>query len=174
MGGDLPDATFFMEGTDGTGEYRVLMINSLGRIGVRPLNDGHFRVRVEPASEAAAAFIAQHLTWANDWSQPDGQFRFSKVVNGDDDSLDKAIREAMTALGVATVVNASSDEGLDFSLEDGGAVQLVNAIQPGVKPEEAPEPIDPDDDPEYVELQDRLEVLRDAKGRFASARAELG
>jgi len=68
-----------MAGTEGTGEYVVLLQTNLGRIGYREVG-GSCRLRLEPRAEGDAS-IAKILTAAAGWKQPgNGQDRYSKVV----------------------------------------------------------------------------------------------
>lgn len=69
---------FYMAGTEGTGEYKVLASSSFGRVGYRDLDD-RVRIRLEPASEAHADKIGEVLTSMYGWKQPGdgGQNRFS-------------------------------------------------------------------------------------------------
>lgn len=77
-----------MAGTENTSEYVVLAESSFGRIGYRILpgipgfTPDAVRIRLEPATEAHAAKIAEHLSRNNGWKQPgdSGQNRFSTVV----------------------------------------------------------------------------------------------
>lgn len=78
-----------MAGTEGTGEYQVLAESSFGRVGYRLLGN-HVRIRVEPASDAHAAKMAQVLTRASGWKQPGdgGQNRFSIVLPKDEAAVE--------------------------------------------------------------------------------------
>lgn len=91
--------TFHMTGTTGT-KFTGISQLSAGKLGFRSLDDGSFRVRVEPAP-------GQSLDLDNDWNQPQGgpgsrTYRYSKVVNGAVE-LTSAIAEAQKALDVASV-----------------------------------------------------------------------
>lgn len=95
---------FYMAGTEKTGEYFVVAVSSLGRVGCRDLGWG-FRVRVEPSSEAAAAELAMVLQ-APEWKQPgdDGQNRFSCVI--EDADLESRYDKLMAVLlSVVEVLN---------------------------------------------------------------------
>ncbi|MDQ5934081.1 MAG: hypothetical protein QG574_1379 [Cyanobacteriota bacterium erpe_2018_sw_21hr_WHONDRS-SW48-000092_B_bin.40] len=92
-------------GTEGTHNYVVICQTSLGLVAVRHLNDGTYRVRVEPSNDEASAALAKALTRNifvdPSWKQPfdqgaNGQNRFSTVVNGDE--LHTAVAQAVTAL----------------------------------------------------------------------------
>ncbi len=75
----FPEAT--MAGTEGTNQYRRVAESSFGVIGYRLLGN-QVRIRLEPATEAHAAKIAETLTRATGWKQPgdSGQNRFSTVL----------------------------------------------------------------------------------------------
>ena len=89
---------FYMAGTDGTGEYKVVAVTSLGRVGYRNLSGGLTRVRVEPASEAAAHALGNVLVG---WKQPDeNQFRLSVVLQDGNKAIE-AIEKSLMALGCA-------------------------------------------------------------------------
>ena len=85
----LSENPFYMDGTDRTGEYRVLAASSMGRIGYRLLWDGRVRVRLEPSDEAHAAKLAEVLTVEAGWKQPGDyhQDRFSTVTPRGDEAL---------------------------------------------------------------------------------------
>lgn len=71
----------YMAGTEGTGEYAVVALSELGRVGVRGLGSGDARIRVEPTAKSL-----ELLAGRDGWKQPgdDGQKRYSKVVCADD------------------------------------------------------------------------------------------
>ena len=74
---------WYMAGTEGTGEYRVIARNDAGRIGVRVLEDGDVRVRIEPSGSDGTTALAMHFTAEDGWKQPDFmQPRFSRVFKG--------------------------------------------------------------------------------------------
>ncbi len=95
----MKNPKFFMAGTEGTGLYIVLLLSALGRIGIRALSGGIFRVRVEPASTEAAAILAPAFPSSN-WKQPGnaGQDRFSTEVRGGEDALKSTLLPACQAL----------------------------------------------------------------------------
>lgn len=72
---------FYMAGTEGTGEYKVISSSSVGRVGYRDLG-GLVRIRLEPANKRQAAKIAEVLSYEDGWKQPEpqGQYRFSIVL----------------------------------------------------------------------------------------------
>jgi hypothetical protein len=88
---------WYMAGTEGTGQYAVILKTDLGRVGFR-LTGGYARVRVEPSNEEAAAKLAEKFPIG--WKQPSmiGEFRFSKVFYTSDEAV-KAIERAIKALG---------------------------------------------------------------------------
>lgn len=74
-----------MAGTEGSDEYVVLArVPAADRIGVRKLDSGAVRIRIEP-SEANADHLGKELTRENGWKQPgdEGQNRFSIVARGE-------------------------------------------------------------------------------------------
>lgn len=70
---------WYMAGTEGTGEYHVIARNNAGRIGIRPLENGTVRVRIEPSSEVYADQLAEYFSQEKGWKQPGegDQNRFS-------------------------------------------------------------------------------------------------
>jgi len=91
----MSKSKFYMAGTDGTGEYAVVAVSVLGRIGYRRLDDGSTRVRVEPFNEDSAAAMATALSG---WKQPDkNQFRFSMAATGN--NAVAAMEAGLHALG---------------------------------------------------------------------------
>jgi len=80
-----------MAGTEGTGEYFVVIHTYLGRVGYRKLETS-YRLRVEP-EPAGRAELSRILTRLNGWKQPDlGHERYSTVVSKE---------EFPNALGIA-------------------------------------------------------------------------
>jgi hypothetical protein len=74
-----------MAGSEGTYEYTVLArVPATDRIGVRKLDNGAVRIRIEP-SEANTDHLSKALTRENGWKQPgdEGQNRFSIVARGE-------------------------------------------------------------------------------------------
>lgn len=67
-----------MAGTEGTGEYVVVLRTYLGRVGYRLLKD-YSRIRVEP-NIIGLPILSSLLTRSRGWKQPSGQDRFSIVV----------------------------------------------------------------------------------------------
>ena len=101
---------WFMAGTEKTGEYLVVVIGSLGKVGYRDLGNGSFRVRVEPVDAAAQTVLAPSF---QSWKQPGfGQLRFSLVAYGTKD-LQFALRMAIAALAKANhlQVNPKAPKG---------------------------------------------------------------
>lgn len=76
---------WYMAGTEKTGEYAVLAVGSVGRLGVRNLN-GCFRVRFEPVINLDILTIQVMLGLSPyNWKSPNNeQIRFSTVVRKDD------------------------------------------------------------------------------------------
>lgn len=73
------EPTWQMAGSEGTGQYFVLLRSSIGRIGFRNLI-GSFRIRIEPALREPE-FVSQILTQKKGWKQPSAnQNRYSIVV----------------------------------------------------------------------------------------------
>ncbi len=101
---------FYMAGTDGTGEYGVLGRTGRGRVGVRDIGNGHFRIRVEPFSARFVPKMAEVLSVVTGWKQPGegGQNRFSKVVSSAE--LKMEVKFACSALGFGTLVSKKNSE----------------------------------------------------------------
>lgn len=98
-----------MAGTEGTGQYHVVVATKLGRVGYRPLGGG-FRVRVEPRDPAAAAVLAGSFP-ASEWRQPEGSwFRFSTTVVDGKVAARKALNLAIKAVGSSAKLNPLSAE----------------------------------------------------------------
>ena len=89
---------FFMSGTEGTGEYFVLLISALGRIGYRLLGFNEYRVRVEPVSKDVVEEMSMHFDQSC-WKQPgvEGQQRWSRMVAGGQ-NLKSALTTAITSM----------------------------------------------------------------------------
>jgi hypothetical protein len=94
---------FYMGGTEGTGEYRVVLTSNLGRVGYRVLGQA-VRVRVEPRTKTAAKQLAKYFD-ASVWKQPgsDGQDRFSTMPIGYAETV-SVIEYAVKALGTDKLV----------------------------------------------------------------------
>jgi hypothetical protein len=86
-------------GTEGTENYVVLAANEIGLVAVRQVHGSTYRVRVQPATAAGAALVAETLKSGKGWKQPgdSGQFRFSIVVN------DVARLSAMVTMAVQAI-----------------------------------------------------------------------
>ncbi|MBP9091040.1 hypothetical protein KBI23_08425 [bacterium] len=107
-------------GTEGTYHYAIICQTKLGLVAVRQLNDGAYRVRVEPSTAEASAALAKVLTrnifvdpsWKQPFDQgPHGQNRFSTVVSSEGE-LHAAVAQAVTALsssGEASTQQNTSD-----------------------------------------------------------------
>ena len=89
---------WFMAGTEGTGEYFVLLISALGRIGYRMLGFNEYRVRVEPVSGDVVEQMSVHFDQSC-WKQPgvEGQQRWSRMVAGGQ-NLASALSIAITSM----------------------------------------------------------------------------
>lgn len=86
---------FKMAGTEETYEYVVVAVSKLGRVGVRNLGGGQYRVRLEPSDLEAAEEMQERFA---DWKQPNNeQFRFSTVATGEF-AMQKALRSALQAI----------------------------------------------------------------------------
>lgn len=86
---------WYMAGTEGTGEYKVVAVSDIGRVGYRVLAGGSVRVRVEP-EQGNSSLFGSHFP-SPDWKQPDGwQNRFSAVVSAAE--ADETIRYALRVL----------------------------------------------------------------------------
>lgn len=124
-----------MAGTEGTGEYEVLVGTAKGRLGVRVLPFSFksvVRVRVEPIEDLSVVFAGAH-----NWKRPgeDSQKRFS-IVTYDGTSLSEALGLALGALqvgGLETAVNLEAFHGIRWefwgylrpALEEADAVTLA-------------------------------------------------
>jgi TIR domain len=97
---------WYMAGSDGTGEYVVVLSTRLGRVGYRQL-EGSYRIRVEPGYTDQSP-LARLLTRSLGWMQPgdEGQNRYSIVVPTErlPGELEFAIR-ALEPRGVEDEVN---------------------------------------------------------------------
>ena len=90
----------YMAGTEGSGEYKVVVRTRYGTLGFRDLGDT-VRIRVEPVDDPKViAKMSTLLTRAASWKQPGdgGQRRFSIVVSKA--MLANALSVAKQALGV--------------------------------------------------------------------------
>jgi hypothetical protein len=100
------DDPWFMKGTEGTGEYIVVLRTHLGRVGYRLLS-GFARIRVEP-EPPGHALLTEILTRDRGWKQPgdQAQDRFSVEVKMAElpDALNLAI-EALDPRGSGAEVN---------------------------------------------------------------------
>jgi hypothetical protein len=98
---------FYMAGTEGTGEYVVLIDTTHGRVGYRNLGGNRFRVRVEP--KRARKTLVRFFPPCK-WKQPGdaGQDRFSIVVDGEE-ALKSVLSRAVKALtrGKRTITNVN-------------------------------------------------------------------
>ncbi len=99
MSENQTSGNFFMAGTTGSDNYAVAVVTPLGRVGVRDLSAGTFRVRVEPSSDAAAKRLSKSFPKTS-WKQPgdDNQNRFSTVVSGGEAALAAVAERCANAL----------------------------------------------------------------------------
>jgi len=95
---------WFMAGTESTGEYLVLAVSPLGRLGVRDFHSA-YRVRLEPTPEGSDK-IAEILTRELGWKQPgdQDQNRFS-FFSYDAEELKEALKLGLKALGAGIEFN---------------------------------------------------------------------
>lgn len=109
----------YMAGSEGTGEYVVVGRTPRGKVGVRKLNNGQCRIRVEPFGERFIPKMAEDLSSADGWKQPgdNGQNRFSKVT----DDLAEDMKTALVAIGHNDLVSKTNTVLPDW------AAQLVAA-----------------------------------------------
>lgn len=124
-------------GTEGTHNYVIICQTSLGLVAVRHLNDGAYRVRVEPSDDGASAALAKVLTRNifvdPSWKQPfdqgaNGQNRFSTVVTGDE--LHTAVAQAVTALsGNGDVDGQPGSSGWEAALTAVAAVGTTDRAE---------------------------------------------
>jgi hypothetical protein len=85
---------FYMPGTERTGQYIVLLVTSLGRVGYRDLGSS-VRVRIEPASRAAGDTLRPHFPGYKEGIGGQ-EYRFSTVV--DKSTLPGVLENAVRAL----------------------------------------------------------------------------
>lgn len=72
---------FYMAGTEGTGEYKVVAVSDLGRVGYRELPGSRVRVRVELNPDTQLSLFQEAFP-ENEWKHPDfWQHRFSTVID---------------------------------------------------------------------------------------------
>jgi len=122
------DGNFFMAGTEGTGEYVVVLKTSQGTVGYRAdTARGVYRVRVEPADAAAAERLAKHFP-APQWKQPgDGsQPRFSSTYPVDG-SIESVIAAACQALEDGAEWTRVNDSAPDWARHASGSDEQERA-----------------------------------------------
>jgi hypothetical protein len=87
----------YMAGTEGTGEYKVIGRTGRGKVGVRQLGNGMYRIRVEPFGARFVPKMAEYMSRIDGWKQPGdgGQNRFSKVVQNPEEEM----KTALAAIG---------------------------------------------------------------------------
>jgi len=110
---------WYMAGTEGTGEYVVVVRTRLGRVGYRLLGGGSYRIRVEPEAPISAS-LARLLTPSSGWKQPgsQGQDRYSLVVG--EKLFPNALGLAIRALGpedAGAVINPAAPEWIQRIVE---------------------------------------------------------
>jgi hypothetical protein len=95
-----PRSSYYMAGTEQTGEYVTVAKTELGSVGIREFAPDQFRIRVEP-SAAGKDVLGTALTRASGWKQPGDskQERFSicSVGHKSDDTVVK-VRKALHAI----------------------------------------------------------------------------
>ncbi len=91
------EGKWYMAGTEGTGEYLVLAETEYGRVGIRPLSGGWYRIRVEPSEKGLSSIKC--LSRESGWKQPgqDGQIRYS-IMTPSDSFLERRL-QALLAIG---------------------------------------------------------------------------
>lgn len=86
---------FFMAGSEGSGQYVVVAVSPVGRIGYRVLGE-QVRVRMEPASPELAREVEDFFVG---WTQPgEGKPRFSIVASKGSEAV-KAVGLGLVAVG---------------------------------------------------------------------------
>lgn len=97
-------------GTEGTHNYAIIAETANGLVAVRVLSEGRYRVRVQPADQAAGVLMAQTLTRLSGWKQPgdQGQDRFSTVPAGG------AELHADVSAAVAALTTGGAEIGEDW------------------------------------------------------------
>jgi hypothetical protein len=115
---------FLMVGNKGDGNYTVVAVTELGRVGLCDLGDGSLRIhiRVEPSSQVAASKLALFLTDALGWKQPGNRKQqfFSTfaypVANqrGRQAQMEQALRAVVASAGQFARIN---DCAPDWALE---------------------------------------------------------
>lgn len=107
----MGDNGWYMGGSDGTGAYDVVFRSSLGRLGVRCLGTGQWRVRVEPAHDAASDTMRTHFK-IHGWSLADQVFkRYSVVVK----SASKAHLWAALQVAITSLMSVPSSGDVVFN-----------------------------------------------------------
>ena len=98
----------YMAGTERTGEYEVIGRTGRGKVGIRDLKDGTFRIRVEPFGARFVPGMAEFMSPADGWKQPGnrGENRFSKVV----DEPKEAVATALAAVGYNNLVSKTNTD----------------------------------------------------------------
>lgn len=119
------DDPWRMEGSEGTGEYRVIGVGPAARIGIRPLEGGYVRIRIEPASGPAAVRLGKAFTSSKGWKQPNcvhpREFRYSMVVDANDSGVEVVLEAIKAIVRDGGVLNRSSKTRLWRSLFKGTA-----------------------------------------------------
>jgi hypothetical protein len=90
---------FKMIGTTGS-TFNGVFQTSAGAVGFRPIGGDQFRVRVEPRNGAVLAL--------DGWTQPNGQKRYSTVVNGTD-ALVSAVAQGIAAVAAQSPVKTTKE-----------------------------------------------------------------
>jgi len=124
---------FYMAGTEGTGRYIVVLAGALGRVGYRALDNGQFRIRIEPASPEAGSKLRASFPGYKE-GVGGKEYRFSTVTHGED-RMRTEIGRAIKALvpGAAVEVNpAAPDWAKD--LVEAAAGETVVESKPAPSP----------------------------------------
>ncbi len=100
----------YMAGTQGTGEYKVIGRTGRGKVGIRNLGDGSYRIRIEPFGTRFVPKMAEYLSHVDGWKQPGdgGEERFSRVVG--DGNLKEQVKTALAAIGHNVLVSKTNSD----------------------------------------------------------------
>jgi hypothetical protein len=111
---------FFMAGTEKTGQYVVVLVTELGRVGFRKdtrIGPDGYRVRVEPFGNPPARVLTESLH-PGIWKQPGdgGQHRFSSEV-ATESELESALDEALRGLLSGATAGEVNPEAPEWARE---------------------------------------------------------
>jgi len=101
---------FKMVGTEGTGDYVVVVSTNRAKVGYRDLGGGAYRVRVEPLNASAMTTLVPSFP-APDWKQPGegDQPRFSCVTPDAATMREKVIAAVKAVTRFARVIDVNPD-----------------------------------------------------------------